>query len=169
MQDMARKKNASLIIALSVPVVMVILVALAIYIPGMFYAPTYDFVYSTSDWNVYRLAVVREGKIVLEEPPYVDEKIPPSDPIIFRYDIETNTASEISLEEAEQLTLDGAQFSPDGYEITRGGNGGIFDIFGPNDSYNTWYIRGRSAGKRLNISNNNDYYYNFRFVGWILP
>lgn len=169
MHGMAHKKNASLIIALSVPVVMVVLVALAIYIPGMFYAPAYDFVYSTSDWNVARLAVVREGKIVLEEPPYVDEKIPASDPILFRYDIETNTAEEISLEEAEQLTLDGAQFSPDGYEITRGGGGGILDIFGGNNGYNNWYIRGRSAGKRLNIATNTDYYYNFRFVGWILP
>jgi hypothetical protein len=68
------KKNLSLIFAISIPVLMIIFVAAAIYIPQLFVKPQYNFLYLTGNntpWTVgmngQPIYVVKYGKLIKSE------------------------------------------------------------------------------------------------------
>ena len=81
----------------------------------------------------------------------------------------TNKSREIQLDEAQQLLLDGAVRSPDGFTISDGRRRGWF-IFGYGRYNGNRYLVKESYSEKLNLesdSGSNNYYWNYRFIGWV--
>ena len=127
-----KKKNIPLIVALSIPVLMIVLIAVSIYLPGlMIKPPKVNFVYSIGgDYCYQNRYSVQNGKIVeieIKKPEnnnlcrnYLDARL-------FYYDVQHNSPREISFAEAAGITLDNSLKSADGFEIVSGNDS--FDIF----------------------------------------
>lgn len=186
-----KTNNLPLIVGISLPLVFIVIISIVVFLPSFFVKPQHDFIYTDSDpyqnygyygydqgyKNTYG---VENGKIILEPVPV---KIDPSlkkefivykgeMPTLYRYDVKTNTSHEISLKEAQSLSLDPGPSSPDGYTVSfENRNDGIFEIFGSNNSTSGLFISKGNAKKRLDglVYNNQYYWYqgNFKLIGWI--
>ena len=171
---MKPRKNISLIIGLSIPFLMIVLVAASIYLPGLFSPqPKVDFLYVTDD-DYYQghAYVVENGKLTKREVTY-PEHYTPGVTRLFVHDVLANESKEVSFEEAQQLRLDVNVKSPDGYEVVYGSaEYGFFPLFFSGDrDYNSTYLKGRSTSKKLKLQIPSDgRYYSrdrARFLGWI--
>ncbi len=171
---MRTPKNLPLLIAVCIPVLMIVFVAASIYLPALFIKPQYDFLYLTGqdygyctwDYRVENKKLVR----VVRSNPY-KEAPQECTTQFFRYDVEENANREVTLEEAQTLTLDGNGESPDGFTVTRGGNGGgFFPLFSEGGNYNSIYLtKGSAVSRKITLRTGPDYYPEFRLLGWVLP
>lgn len=79
--------------------------------------------------------------------------------------------AEILLAETKNMTIDTAMVAPDGYvmENQRYGNnglvGGLFGVGGGNTGYR---LKKGSVGYKINTLQNNYYYDQLHFIGWVL-
>ncbi len=172
---MNSKKNVSLIIALGIPVLMIVLVAASIYLPGLFApAPQHHFLYVTDDFYQGGQYVVEKGTLIKREL----KRPPNTTPVVVRlfiYDVSANAGREVSFEEAQQLRLDTSVTSPDGYEVAYASSVGyeLFPLlfFGDGRDRNDMYLKGHGASKKLNLTMQSDMYSWYsrraRFLGWI--
>jgi hypothetical protein len=168
------KKNLTLYIAIALPLLFVIIVAIAIYIPTNFTNPQYKLVYTDDTYGIYKNNyVVESGKIVtknnLELIKYSPEdlKYYSDSAKLYLYDFETNSSTEITLAEAQQYAAFRGPSSPDGYSVERNySNAGIFEIFGSYDNRNQFFIV-NSDGVREKIIGLQSDYYELNIVGWV--
>ncbi len=172
---MKAKQNISLIIGIAIPVLMIVLVAASIYLPGLFSpAPKVNFLYVIGDdYYQGQQYTVENGKLTKREVKY-PEHYTPGVVRLFIHDVATNQSREVSFAEAQQLPLDANAKSPDGFEVVYGSRGdGIFPLFFfHSEDYNTVYLKGHNTSKKLDLqapTTGGYYYYNnrFRFLGWI--
>ena len=186
------KKNFAIVLAFVLPVALIAIIALSTYLPSLFLSTDYNFVYSscTDGTNYYpyhcnnylqkRYSVIN-GKIVVNsiDPTQDSDKDGVPDinenytARIFLHDTKKNESREITLEEAQLLSLNGLLTSPDGVTVSSNYDRGadFFFLFDGGSSYGYYLTRGKSRSK-LNLINNDDRYYyrnNFQFIGWILP
>lgn len=164
------KKNLSLIIALSLPILMVIAVAISIYVSKKSINPRYDFLYTVKggyDKPYFNIGVSnnRVTKSAAPQDPYWKDQLP-EDPSLYIYDVKNNTNKQISYDEATKLRIDAGPQSPDGYTVDRGGSNSV--IFYSSSNYNQFYIKNNSAAKAIDLGLDTASYYDYRFVGWIL-
>ncbi len=190
------KKNFAILLAFLLPIILIVAVALSVYLPSLFISTSYNFIYTscTDGTNYYyyncngylekRYAVVNGKLVVNNIDPNQDSDNDTIPDIkenytarIFLHDTKSNVSREISLEEAQALTLNGLLTSPDGvtvssdYDYYNRGDFFIFPFSGGSSSYGYYLTKGKSKS-RLNLINNNDRYYNnnnFDFLGWVLP
>lgn len=171
MRSMDFKKHLTLIIGIAIPVIMVIFVAASIYIPAYF-APTpkFSFLYISDNTYDYRWDyLVRSGTITRIDRNADAKYVQTGDPVFYIYDAAKKESTQISFDEAQKLKLDESPVSPDEYEIVRGnGNGGDFPFDFNGNDYNSFYFRGHNTAFRAKLKTNGNYW-NFRFLGWILP
>jgi len=173
------KKNITLLVGMSIPILMILFVAGSIYLPGLFIQPKFNFLYvsgADSYYSKYQYSV-QNGKLVRSEIQRLENQIyqPPREVKLYIYDVAKNESKEISFEEAQNLNLDSSIISPDGFEIVYGSRGeGFFPFFFLSErDYNTLYLKGHNVSKKLNLQlsgsyyNYYNYYDNFRFIGWI--
>lgn len=169
-----RKQNISLIIGLSIPVAMILFIAIAINGPRWFNTvepAKFDFLYTTGQQNPYTTYSVVSGRLRVQEHP-VPEDAPATIqyPIhFFVHDVSENISREIQVEEAMQLNLDGSIRSPDGFTVETGRRSGWF-IFGYGRDYRSRYLVNESFSEKLKLESNSgsySYYWNFRFLGWV--
>ena len=171
---MTTKKDVSLIIGLAIPVLMILLVAASIYLPGLFSPPPgFNFLYVIDEgYYQAQLYDVENGTLVKREIKY-PEHYTPKVVRLFVHDVARNESKEISFAEAQKLPLDPNVKSADGFEIVYGNRGdGIFPLFFFSGSdYNTLYIKGHNNSRQLNLPSRGAegyYSYNrFRFLAWI--
>ena len=186
------KKNFTILLAFALPIVLIVIVALSAYLPSLFISTKYNFVYILSctesvDRYLYRCenylqerySIVDDKLVVnLIDPERVsDENRVPTNKEnyttrIFLHDNESNESREITLKEAQTLTLNSLLTSPDGITISSNYHRGsdFFFIFNGSSSYGYYLTKGKSKSK-LNLINNGDRYYyqnNFKFIGWIV-
>ncbi len=188
------KKNFAILLAFILPIVLIAVVALSTYLPSLFLSTNYNFIYtSCTDGRYYysypcnnylqkRYLVVGDKLVVNPVDTTVDSDkngVPDFNEKytdrIFLHDTKKNESREITLAEAQNLTLNSLLTSPDSVTVSsysdRGG-GDFFFIFGGNrSSYGYYLTKGKSRGK-INLINSTDQYYyqnNFQFVGWVLP
>jgi hypothetical protein len=187
---MSVKNNLSLIFGISIPILMVIFVAISIYVPQIFIKPGYDFLYLIGRNECYiqpvrqensqvclqgktvQIYSIQNGKLIKN---ITDEEIAKCQAgqmpqlKIFLYDINSGKGRETSYDHASSLNMDSSLKSPDGFEIIRGSNsGGFFPFyFYSGNDYNSRYITGNNISKKLNIQQEGYSYYNFVFLGWI--
>lgn len=187
------KQNIIILIAFTLPILLIAGVALSVYIPSLFLSTKYNFVYTVCADRVnrdYRYNCnnypqkhysVANNKIVLNKiDPTLDSD---NDQIldidenydirIILHDTEKNESREITFEEAQTLTLSDFITSPDGVSVTGNYSGdSSFFVFGGSSSPYGYYLTKGQIKDKLNLINNpNEYYYrdNFQFIGWILP
>lgn len=175
---MKTTKNFPLIIGVTIPVLMIVVTAAAIYVPGYFAEPpTVNFVYVTGDeyyaceWD-YRIISGRLTRIARPSPTSPkDPTSPECAPVFYLHDVTTNESRQMTYEEAATLSLNPSNISPDGYEVVRGSGGGGFPFFSDGNNYNDVFLRGHNWSKKMNITSTGQpyEYYNFRFLGWVLP
>jgi hypothetical protein len=168
------KKNISLILGISIPVLMIIFVAASIYLPGLYTQPQTNFLYVSdsphSHINSERYRVY-DGKIakhyVKTTEINMDFKNQHTQQL-FIHDVTENKSQEVSFEEAEKLNLDPSTESPDGFEVVYGNRNNGFFIFSPGRDYNSRYLAGHNMSTKLNlVSGNKAYYSEIEFIGWI--
>jgi len=189
------KKNFALLLAFILPIALIAVVAVSAYLPSLFLSTNYNFIYTscTDGTNYYysyncenylqkRYSVVDNKLVVNEIDPNLDldnDTIPDIKESytdrIFLHDTKKNESREITLEEANALTLNSLLTSPDGVTVSsrydRGG-GDFFFIFGGGSSSHGYYLTKGKSRDKLNLINSADQYYyqnNFQFVGWVSP
>ena len=170
------KKNLPLIAGLSLPVVMIIAVAAAIYLPR-FYAPkpSYNFIYFSFGNGPYALNstyTVVNGRIANPQnnyPPPIYNPTTVTAPQLYEYNAQSGKATPISFQQAYAFQLDPSATSPDGYQIVTGASGG-FPLFQGGADLNSRYLKGHGTSFPLDLEyippGNN--YSNFQFLGWII-
>ena len=172
---MKPQKNISLIIGLSIPILMVVLVAASIYLPGMFApAPKVNFLYvSGDDYWQGRAYGVENNQLIIKEVKHPDNYVPKT-VHLYIHDVSANVSKEITFESAQKLNLNSNTQSPDGYKMVYGSReDGFFPFFySSGRDYNAMYLQGHSANRKLALETNADgrnYYYSdrVRFLGWI--
>ena len=180
------KTHFSIILAFTLPILLIIGVALSVYIPSLFISTNYDFIYTACEYkNSYRsycnndLYSVENGRIVEKEVVSEDDTSPKKVVIqeersyrLFLHDTEKNESREITLEEAKNYELSGLLTSPDGINFSSSydRNSDIFFLFGSGSSYGHYLTKG-NAKKKLNLINDDGSYY-YRnssvFIVWII-
>jgi hypothetical protein len=178
----------SLVVAIALPVLAILFIAGAVYLPGLFEQPKYDFIYSRYDSNPYIYSgepasfTVKDGKLIKIQTLYSGEDRPkvidtstgmpiaPVEPTLHYYDIDTNTSRPLVLQETSSMKLDGTLRSPDGFEIRQGNNGGgAFPFFYNGPTPSSMYIVGKYSSNKLDIElNSTDYWGSIRFVAWVI-
>jgi hypothetical protein len=188
-------KYMPLIVAITLPVVFMIVLAFVILVPNMSIKPTHNFVYTTfSEKQIYDAYAygygqiqykntydIKNEKIILKplifQKPIVNPNTVPQPtfvyedaPKLYYYDVQAQTSREISFEEASTLTFQKGPSSPDGYIVTRdySNSTGIFDLVGSNNS--TGYVITKGNGKKIlsGIVADTQYYGNeVTIIGWI--
>lgn len=170
------KKNITLILGISIPILMILFVAGSIYLPGLFIKPHFSFLYvSGDDYYNQQQYSVQNGKLIkneIKQPENQNYNPPRGESKLYVYDVAKNEAKEISFIETQSLNLDFSVKSPDDFEIVYGSRGdGFFPFFFWSErDYNTRYLSGHNVSKKLNLQlNGSSYSYdnNFRFIGWI--
>ncbi len=166
------KKNLPLIAGLSIPVVMMVLVAMSIYIPGMF-APKAktDFVYSIGGYGAENDYSIRNGVFTVREllPHETPNKLSGR---FYFHDMPANASREISLAEVQKMKLDSREMSPEGYTVRSGANdAGIMSwMFGIGE-WMGMYLVGHKSSQKLKLAGEGHgtyYYYKYpHFVGWV--
>jgi hypothetical protein len=173
----ATRKNIPLIVGLALPLLMIIAVAVSIYVPRLYAEkPATDFLYVIGDTHFYgygysQYAVVN-GRLEKQElPEELRQEAPPiprGDVRFFVHNTEHNASREITLEEAQALTLDSLQESPDGFSLVRGGQiGGVFPFFYNGQDTQDWYLRGRGVSYSMDVRRGAGYD-SLHFLGWIV-
>ncbi len=187
------KKNFVILLAFILPILLIAIVALSTYLPSLFISTNYNFAYTacTDGANYYsyrcddylkkRYEVI-DNKLVLnpvDTTQYSDRKGVPDfkekyTDRIFLHDTKKNESREITLAEAQTLSLNNLLTSPDGVTVSshydRGG--GEFFIFGGGSSSYGYYLTKGKSRSKINLINSADQYYyqnNFQFIGWVLP
>lgn len=172
------KKNITLVIGISIPILMILFVAGSIYLPGLFTKPHFNFLYvsgddSSSYYNNGYQYSVQNNKLVKNEIKQLENQNynpPRGESKLYFYDVKKDESREISFEEAQNLNLGSNIKSPDNFEVVYGSRGdGFFPFFwGGGTDYNTQYLKGHNVSKKLNLQlSGSSYYHNFRFLGWI--
>jgi len=180
-----KKPNVPLIVGIGVPVLMMLFVAAAIYLPGLFQKPQFDFVYSSgqTSWSSPALEVKNQkltyqcadsqsyyssdGTAAAEIAAKCTEEFLPK---LYRHSIKENKSTEISYADAQKLILNSSADSPDGYKVEQGDYSG--DMFsgmfgGSNDDYRSWFLKGHNRRTKLNLIIDTNSPYDLKFVGWI--
>lgn len=183
------KRNVGVLVALMLPVMFILVVALAVYLPSLSLSTKYDFVYATcSEGDRYsyscdkylsmRFSVV-DGKLTTNpvSQDATGDKLPNKEAEytvrVFLHDTQANESREISLEEARALSLNRLVTSPDGVsvsgEYTSAPN--VLFIFDGNSSYDNYLTKGSSRRKLNLIDQGGRRYYSndIHFIGWVLP
>jgi hypothetical protein len=177
------RKNASLILGISIPILMIILIIASIYIPGYFIKPKFNFLYVSGESGMYYhgqpLYIVENGKLLQNEitPPerkdyyyennYYDP--PKYSGKFYIYNVTKNEAKEISFEMAQSLKIDSNKQSPDGFEVVYGNrsDGFLPFLYGSGSDYKTRYLKGHGVSNKLNLQLNSKYTSYYDFIGWI--
>ncbi|MCF6225896.1 MAG: hypothetical protein L3J22_06275 [Xanthomonadales bacterium] len=177
MNDQSTKKqNIALIIGLSIPVAMVLFVAIAINAPNWFSSvepPQYSFLYTSGKSNPYASYLVKDGRLQRLDIKQSESVTKPAEyqQRFFIHDVSANISSEISENEALELHLDGAVRSPDGFRLKSGNRGGWF-LFGYGRDYRTRYLVKENYSQKLELeSQDGSYraYWNIQLLGWVDP
>jgi hypothetical protein len=185
------KRNIVIIIAFSLPILLIIGVALSIYIPSLFLSTKYNFVYIICTESNYRYitcnnyiqkrySVVNNRIVINNIDPTLDSDNDPMPDInenyvtrIILHDTEKNESREITFEEAQTLTLNNFKISPDGVTVEDEYSSGTdLFIFGGSSSTYGYYLSKGKTKKKLNLIYDYDQYYyryHFQFIGWVLP
>lgn len=188
------KRNFAILLAFVLPILLIIIVVLSTYLPSLFVSTDYNFIYTSctdsrnysfpyycNDYLQQRHSVVG-GKLVVNPVDITRDSNKDEVPDfganytarIFLHDTKKNESREITLEEAQMLTLNSLLTSPDGVTVSSNYSygGGDFFIFGGGHSSYGYYLTEGKSRSRLNLINNTDRYYyqnNFQFLGWVLP
>jgi len=163
------KKNKELVAVVSLPLVMMLLVAVIIYVPSLFIRPQYDFLYYTCERYCYSdpLDVVNSRVEQTRSYDRLYSSFSDNEPEIeiYYYSVEDARSKRISLSEAQLYFLDDSKTAPDGFKLESGDSYGgflVFGYYGNNDA-----VKKLQKGTASFSTDIDSYEYSFNFLGWI--
>ncbi|MEX0672648.1 MAG: hypothetical protein WDZ82_00395 [Candidatus Paceibacterota bacterium] len=171
------KNNVALLIALTLPVILIVAIVFVVYVPRVFAPePQYDLLYGVPYDGPRVMGHCSFGYEVLDG--VLEQRITNScdegDEPEALYDLFVHRVADgenesISFDEARQLTLDENVEAPDGYSLVHNSNHrGIFELFGTSGG-RTWYLEHGVARRSIELDRSaSPYYYNIQFYGWII-
>ncbi|MEI7998377.1 MAG: hypothetical protein WCH62_02590 [Candidatus Omnitrophota bacterium] len=172
---MINKEKIPLIIGLSIPLLMVILLAASIYLPALGAHPKTNFLYCDGDEYSRTKYVLKANKLIEQEVKYPQHYTMQQEAKLNIYDVTTGSSKKISYEQAQEMVLDGNIKSPDGFEVASDDSGGygMFPFYYSHSNYGQKYLKKGNYSKKLEInlkSSSRSYYYDygFNFIGWVL-
>lgn len=172
---MKTPKITPLVLALSVPIIMIILIAVSIYVPRLWVKPGYDFVYNSNGPAYYGYgSFTVEGETLQKlapSPEYLGSTpasaLPTNPPEkLYVYHVETAVSEEISFEDAQKLRLSDKKTSPDGFQVEEPSYSPSMLFTGGRDYYSR-YLVGKGVSKKLELEQR-DNYTPAGFIGWVL-
>lgn len=164
------KRNKSLIIAITLPIVMTLLLIVSVYLPGLFIKAQGDFMYiSPGEINSLQQYKVVNSQLVQFKNKQSKKYYARNNSKIFIYNSAQDRSKEISYKQAQKIMLDENITSPKGFKVTcKGNNHGFFGAFFGGSSCRSRYLSGHNLNKKLNLKlNSNSSYYGFKFLGWV--
>lgn len=187
-----QKRGLLLAVAFLLPLVFVMVVFVSTYIPSRTLSTDYNFVYAIcsegrAPYSYYcsnhlrNLYTIQNGRLTENEIPAdldsdndgVSDRNENYRARLFLHNNTLNSSEEISLTEAQRLTLDDRLTSPDGvaveWQYTSGGNFFPFVRYSSNYGY---FLTQGNARKEIDLINESQrsYYQNdFMFLGWVIP
>ena len=183
------RKHATLLLAFLMPILLIIFVVLSIYIPSLFTATQYNFVYvactesthySCIEYLKNRYAVVDGQLVLLAIPPEQDtdkDGVPDIQENyttrVFLHDTAKNESTELPLEDATALRLSALLTSPDGITISSSyeRDGSFYISMGGHYASSNYYLTKGNSRSKLKLINHGDRYYDIdsiRFLGWVV-
>jgi len=186
------KNNLPIIIGIALPIVFILIISIVIFGPSVFVKPQHNFIYTIDDgYNRYNnteysntyavennhIVLVPPGasqKHILEQllqvPVSETETYTPYTPILYEYDVKTNSSHQINFDEAKNLIVDPGPSSPDGYTVEyEYRNDGIFGLFGSSGNSSGFFISKNNGKRKLNALGSDVYWNqgNFKLIGWV--
>ncbi len=181
------KYNPALIIGIALPFIFIAILVAVLVIPTLSLKPAHNFLYTTDIYNNYsgfdpiykNKIVVKNGHIVLEPVVAVRPTAPGAPkvvmpvanteaPTLYLYDVSSQSSHEISLADAELLSVVAGPSSPDGYTVEyKYNSGGIFDLFGGERNGQGFFVSKGDSSRRLSGLSTSMYSYNFNLVAWV--
>ena len=177
-----KNKNLPIIIGLSLPVMLILMIALSIYLPQLWTSPPkYNFIYAINkSYYPFEEYYVENDKLAKRPKTYPQQPNvqPASGEVkLFIHDLTNNKSREISFEDGQRFKLNGAFTSPDGFQVTYGTTRdySLFSLFfnSYEENYNQLFLKKGNYTKKFNLPlpstyYSYTYYQNFHFVGWII-
>jgi hypothetical protein len=167
-------KNPALAVGIALPLVFIAAISIVVFTPSLSIKPVYNFIYTTDDspygqgyQNTY---TINDGHIAVTPVPVEKGQTPKADmPQLYLYDVQSDTAHQISFDQAAALDVDPGPSSPDGYTVQyESSNDGIFQLFGSDDSSQGYFISKGNGRKKLNgLAGNGYYQQDFNLIGWV--
>lgn len=182
------KSSLPLIIAITLPILLIIGAFLSVLIPQYTSHPKYNFVYYTGA-NSY---CVKNGLIQFcgynaYPPPtqYYENGGSPSQPPIYQknlvypnnfaldhfyiYNMATHQSTPTTLQALQELNIDSSIQSKDGYTVVQGNNPPAIGAFGSPASSDPYGVYLDGNGTRVKLDNvvDSTNYYTFKFIGWL--
>jgi len=148
------RKHLTLIIGLTLPVLMIIVIAAGIFVPRMLNHPKTNFVYASQSIQDVLTPAEKGGPTPITTPSTK----------YYLHDVRKDADKEISEKDYKKMSLDTAATSPDGFKVETGSS----DSFFGGGNYRQQYLVGHGASYKLNLKfDPNDYSRDFKFLGWV--
>ncbi|KND50268.1 MAG: hypothetical protein AB202_03545 [Parcubacteria bacterium C7867-007] len=143
--------------------------------------PAHDFIYTQKDSNSYSTVYqysysVNNGRIVRNDmnisTSSLRNQVLVEAPKLYRYDVQNDTAQEVSYAEVQNISVVSGPSSPDGYSVAwkRSSSGLLGSLSGSSSDESGYFISKGDASKKLEgVNQQNAYFssYGFEVVGWI--
>lgn len=151
--------NSRHLIAGLAPLLLILVVAGLIYLPGVFIHPTLDFVYygydESSEYSEYSSEAPHERLENLASFTEEDFVAIENEGTLYLHDVENNTSTELDFESFKELSLDQSEISSEGFSFRY-----LWDK-------KIWLMEGRGVRKEMNIIPQSNSL--FVLVGWLNP
>lgn len=152
---------------LSIPIGVILILAVALQGPALFAKPKYDFLYSRCpNFLCYGNYVVgTNGRLAYEAS---DSSYGYSyKPTLYYYSETQHSARQIQQSEATGYAINSSNVSPDGYTLWQndGSNDGL--LFWGGSANGNWYLKDGAKKKQLNLGLDSTYAGDVQFLGWV--
>lgn len=151
--------NSRHLIAGLAPLLLILVVAGLIYLPGVFIHPTLDFVYygydESSGYSEYSNDAPHERLGNLASFTEEDFLAIENEGTLYLHDVESNTSTELDFESFKELSLDPSEISSEGFSFRY-----LWDK-------KIWLMEGRGVRKEMDIIPQSNSL--FVLVGWLNP
>lgn len=151
--------NSRHLIAGLAPLLLILVVAGLIYLPGVFIHPTLDFVYYSydelSEYSTYDSEAPHDRLEDLASFTQEDFVAIENEGTLYLHDVESNTNIELDFESFKGLSLDQSETSSEGFSFRY-----LWDK-------KIWLMEGRGVRKEVDIISQASYL--FVLVGWLNP
>jgi hypothetical protein len=154
------------LIFISVPLLVIIVVAAILQGPSLFAKPKYDFIYSLCQsydcGSAYTIGSA--GAVILQQNDTLYGGS--ATPTLYYYSEANNSTRRISTDQANSYRLDTSNVSPDGYTLWQN-NDSSGGLFWDNSGDGSWYLKHGAKKKQLNLVTNSAYGSDVQFLGWV--
>jgi hypothetical protein len=188
------KENLVLVIGLSLPILLIVIFFLATVVPKSFGTPPqYELLFTTLKYEYENSPVylvhfkVVNHQLVAKVRKNDDKNRNYNSKKLMAYNAKTETVREITidlakaaeagddndviLDETKDLKVDASVVSPDGYQLegsNYGNSGLVGGLFGGGNRNSGYRIKKGAVAYKVETTQPNYYYNDFKFVGWVV-